>query len=100
MACNYQVTLVDAALELMGIAGIQEQEALDALSGILRTTMENILTSGTEQALTGPIRRGDLGTIEAHLRALDAALRETKQLYIAAALRTVPIANRAKNPKS
>jgi predicted short-subunit dehydrogenase-like oxidoreductase (DUF2520 family) len=97
MACNYQVTLVDSALELMEIAGIQREEALDALSGIIRNTVENILTSGTERALTGPIRRGDTGTINAHLEALNAASPETRRLYLAAAQRTMPIAQRAKS---
>ena len=60
MACNYQMTLVDASLELMQIAGIGRSAALDALGPILRATMENVLTSGPEHALTGPIRRGDV----------------------------------------
>jgi len=95
MACNYQMTLVDAALELMEMAGVGRSEALDALGPILRATTENVLKSGPEQALTGPIRRGDLGTIRRHLAALENALPETRQLYIAAGLRTVPVAERA-----
>jgi predicted short-subunit dehydrogenase-like oxidoreductase (DUF2520 family) len=92
MACNYQVTLVDAALELMEIAGISRVEARSALAPILRTTMENILLYGPEAALTGPIRRGDIGTVTTHINALKAAAPETKRLYIAAALRTIPVA--------
>jgi predicted short-subunit dehydrogenase-like oxidoreductase (DUF2520 family) len=89
MACNYQVTLVDAALEMMEIAGIKRDEARNALAPILRTTMENILLQGPEAALTGPIRRGDVGTIAIHLEALNSARPETKRLYVAAGLRTV-----------
>jgi predicted short-subunit dehydrogenase-like oxidoreductase (DUF2520 family) len=96
MACNYQVTLVDAALELMEIAGIGRAVALDALGPILRATMDNVLASGPEKALTGPIRRGDAGTIRRHLAALDGiASRETRRLYTAAGLRTIPVARRA-----
>jgi predicted short-subunit dehydrogenase-like oxidoreductase (DUF2520 family) len=94
MACNYQVTLVDASLELMELAGIRRGEALEALSPILRTTMENILSTGPEQALTGPISRGDAGTVSAHLEALNAATPETKRLYVAAGVRTVAMARR------
>jgi predicted short-subunit dehydrogenase-like oxidoreductase (DUF2520 family) len=89
MACNYQVTLVDAALELMEIAGIERDQARGALAPILRTTMDNILLQGPEAALTGPIRRGDIGTIATHLEALNSARPETKRLYVAAGLRTV-----------
>jgi len=92
MACNYQVTLVDAALELMEIAGIRRVDAQGALAPILRTTMENTLSLGPEAALTGPIRRGDIGTIAKHLEALNAASPETKRLYVAAGLRTIPVA--------
>jgi predicted short-subunit dehydrogenase-like oxidoreductase (DUF2520 family) len=95
MACNYQVTLVDAALELMEIAGINRVEAQGALAPILRTTMENILLQGPEAALTGPIRRGDIGTITTHIEALKAASPETRRLYMTAGLRTVPVARRA-----
>ena len=92
MACNYQVTLVDAALELMEIAGIERDQALGALAPILRTTTENILLHGPEAALTGPIRRGDIGTITKHLEALKAASPETRRLYAAAGLRTIALA--------
>lgn len=91
LACNYQVTLVDAALELMGMSGIGRDEALAALAPILRATLDNVLASGVERALTGPIRRGDTGTIGRHLGALETS-PQTRDLYIAAGLRTIPIA--------
>jgi predicted short-subunit dehydrogenase-like oxidoreductase (DUF2520 family) len=98
MACNYHVTLVDAALELAGLAGIAREAALDALAPIIRATTENILTSGPEQALTGPIRRGDAGTILRHVAALKDTLPETRELYNAAGLRTIALARRAGLP--
>jgi predicted short-subunit dehydrogenase-like oxidoreductase (DUF2520 family) len=94
-ACNYQMTLVDAALEVLEIAGIAREQALAALGPILRATIENILSAGPERALTGPIRRGDVGTIRGHLAALEDALPGTKRLYVAAGLRTIAIAERA-----
>ncbi len=95
MACNYHVTLVDAALELMQLAGIARDAALDALGPILRATAENILASGPELALTGPIRRGDAGAVRRHMAALEDTLPETRELYTAAGLRTIAIARRA-----
>jgi predicted short-subunit dehydrogenase-like oxidoreductase (DUF2520 family) len=100
MACNYQMTLVDAALELMEMAGIGRAAALDALEPILRQTTENILKLGPEQALTGPIRRGDVGTIRRHLAAVEDASPETRRLYVAAGLRTIAVAERAGLDKS
>lgn len=95
MACNYQMTLVDAALELMAMAGIGRETALGALGPILRATTENVLEWGPERALTGPIRRGDVGTVRRHLTAVENASPETRQLYLAAGLRTVELAERA-----
>jgi predicted short-subunit dehydrogenase-like oxidoreductase (DUF2520 family) len=100
MACNYQMTLVDAALELMEMAGVGRDAALDALGPILRETTENVLKLGPEQALTGPIRRGDAGTIRRHLAAVENASLETKALYVAAGLRTIAVAERAGLKKS
>ncbi len=100
MACNYQMTLVDAALELMEFAGIGRDAALDALGPILRETTENVLKLGPEGALTGPIRRGDVSTIRRHLAAVDEASPETRRLYVAAGLRTIALAERAGLEKS
>lgn len=95
MACNYQMTLVDCALELMAAAGIAREQALDALSPILRATTENVLHSGPACALTGPIRRGDVAAIARHLAAMHDVSAETKALYLTAGLRTIPLAERA-----
>ena len=58
MACNYHVTLIDAALELMEKAGIARDTGLAALEPLIRTTTENILRSGPEAALTAPSDAG------------------------------------------
>jgi predicted short-subunit dehydrogenase-like oxidoreductase (DUF2520 family) len=39
------------------------------LGPLLRATLENALASG-ESALTGPVARGDVGTVTAHAEAL------------------------------
>jgi predicted short-subunit dehydrogenase-like oxidoreductase (DUF2520 family) len=92
---NYQVTMIDAALELMQGAGLDRRESLEALSPLVRATTENVLSTGPEHALTGPIRRGDCGTVRKHLMALDRCLQGTKDLYVAAGLRTVTLAERS-----
>src|SRR6185437_1456273 len=94
-ASNYHVTLIDAALELMQGAGLARGAALDALRPIVHATTENVLSSGPERALTGPILRGDAGTVRKHFQALERCLPETKDLYAAAGLRTVMLAMRS-----
>jgi predicted short-subunit dehydrogenase-like oxidoreductase (DUF2520 family) len=72
MACNYLTALLDAAVTLAGQAGIARAEALEALEPLARATVENTCALGPDKALTGPIARGDAGTVERHLHALDA----------------------------
>ena len=96
MASNYLAALLAAAQELMGAAGIApEEEALDALAPLARTSLENALRRGPACALTGPIERGDSATVAAHLSALDEAASETvRRLYRAAGLQTLNLAGR------
>lgn len=95
MACNYNVTLVSTALDLLEQAGVERGEGLRALTPILRNTTEILLSSTPEAALTGPIRRGDAGSVARHLRAIASAPSETRELYRAAARSTLTLARRA-----
>lgn len=95
IASNYQATLVGAALALFEKAGLRRSDGLEAISMLVRTTMDNILELGPERGLTGPIRRGDTGTIRAHLEATASAPQAVQDLYRACALATLPLAVRA-----
>jgi predicted short-subunit dehydrogenase-like oxidoreductase (DUF2520 family) len=95
MASNYQVALIDAALELMEGAGVDRVAGLDALTPLIGQANGNILKLGTDAALTGPIRRGDLGTVLQHLKALKKASEGVRNLYTAAARQTLKVAERS-----
>lgn len=94
LASNYQVALVDAALELMEGAGVSHEQALQALTPLLTQTTKNVVTSGPEHALTGPIRRGDAHTVLGHIQALRAATPDILNLYAAAGRQTLNLAAR------
>lgn len=94
MACNYQATLVDAALELLENAGLSRTAALTAITPLVRATTANVLRLGPDAALTGPIQRGDSATVRAHMAGLRTARRETAALYSSAGLRTIELARR------
>ncbi len=64
---NHLVTLVSQARRILERAGVQETGKLFA--PLLGAALEGALVSG-DYALTGPIRRGDVGTIAAHVEAL------------------------------
>jgi predicted short-subunit dehydrogenase-like oxidoreductase (DUF2520 family) len=91
-ACNYLVTLVNMATDLWQSFGIPRERAIKALMPLLRGTINNIDVIGIPQCLTGPIARGDTGTLNKHLAALQKAAPEMVATYRELGLKTIPIA--------
>ncbi len=92
IACNYLVTLVKLAGELWQSFGVPPTKATRALLPLLRGTLHNIETIGIPNCLTGPIARGDIGTINKHLNALAQTAPHLLPTYRELGLQTVPIA--------
>lgn len=86
---NHVVALASAAGRLWALAGLPEQLSRQALSPLLLAASANVARLELHDALTGPVARGDVGTVEAHLRALaaDPALRELYRALSAELLR-------------
>ena len=87
LACNYLTALLDASLQVFQAAGMEERQALEALSPLLEATVHNNLEQGPTGSLTGPIARGDSGVVAEHLAALTelsgrgGSTAELDQLY-------------------
>jgi predicted short-subunit dehydrogenase-like oxidoreductase (DUF2520 family) len=92
IACNYLVTLLKLATDLWQTFDVPPQKATKALLPLLRGTIHNIETVGIPQCLTGPIARGDVGTIKKHLDALERATPHLVATYRELGLQTIPIA--------
>ncbi len=70
---------------------------------IVRQTIRNYEALGPAGAFSGPIVRGDAETVRKHLQALQKSSRRRRDVYLAlarAALRYLPVRNRAKTGKS
>jgi predicted short-subunit dehydrogenase-like oxidoreductase (DUF2520 family) len=91
-ACNYLVTLVKLALDLWLDFGVSANEATRALLPLLQGTINNIGNIGLPDCLTGPVARGDSGTIERHLSTLETASPSLLSTYKELGLQTIPIA--------
>ena len=91
-ACNYLVTLVKLALDLWQNFGVSPKEATRALLPLLEGTINNIDNIGLPDCLTGPVARGDSGTMERHLRALETRSPTLLTTYKELGLQTIPIA--------
>lgn len=81
IASNYLVTVVDFAVAVFTSLGMSREEAADALLPLIRGSVENIAKVGVPDALTGPIARGDVATVEGHLDALSLKMPEYAGLY-------------------
>ena len=84
IACNYLVTLHQAAADLFEAAGAPPA----GLQPLMRRTIEN----GFE--LTGPIARGDWDTVDAHVAAIRARRPQLEPMYRALAEATAALAAR------
>ncbi len=82
---NHLVTLVNEALDRLRDAGVYHPERV--LSPLLHAALDNALALG-DGALTGPVSRGDAGTVAGHLAALAARAPESVPAYRELARRT------------
>lgn len=83
---NHLVTLVSEAMEMLAAAGADDPAG--TLRPLLTAALDNALEHG-DAALTGPIVRGDLGTVRAHLADLAANAPHTLPSYVAMARATL-----------
>ena len=81
MASNYLVALIGASETLLEKAGIEDALACAILSPLMRQSLENGLTEGAAKALTGPIARGDIETLQAHLKAITQTAPDLSSTY-------------------
>jgi predicted short-subunit dehydrogenase-like oxidoreductase (DUF2520 family) len=92
LAAGGFVALLDAIAELGRVAGLDERGALAIYGPLIEQTLGNARTLGIRNALTGPITRGDRGTLDAHLAALRRDAPGVVDLYRAAAEREIELA--------
>ena len=81
-AANHLITLVTESCDLLAAAGARDPARM--LSPLLFAALDNALRLG-DAGLTGPVARGDAGTVAGHLAALRAAAPEALAVYVALA---------------
>ena len=93
-AANYTTALVAVAERLARAAGITPDVARRLYLPLIRGAAAN-LEAGPAAALTGPVRRGDVETVVAHLSALGP---EDRKLYVLLAREALRLAREAGLP--
>ncbi len=98
LASNYTVVLAALATQLIAATGAPEERALEALLPLLDTTLANLRRDGLPAALTGPLVRGDSGTVTRHLTALDTQYPLTANVYRALGEAALALLSESHNP--
>lgn len=90
-ASNFPMVLLATAMRLLTSAGVPEEAARGALGTLLVSAAQNASVMGPAAALTGPVARGDVETVRAHLGAL-ADVPEILELYRAMSREAIALA--------
>jgi predicted short-subunit dehydrogenase-like oxidoreductase (DUF2520 family) len=92
-ASNYLVSVVGLAEELFQEAGLSEPAK--AFLPLSRASLDNVETAGTSAALTGPLIRGDAGTVARNLDALSRHMPSAIPAYVALAYAALGLGDRS-----
>lgn len=84
-ASNHLVTLAGQSAQLLAGLGVERPDRV--LGPLMRASLENALAAG-EDALTGPVARGDSGTVAEHTAALAEENDDVRRAYAAMARAT------------
>ncbi len=91
---NQVIAVLDMGYRLLKDCGFSREKAVAATAALVRQNIENVISQGCVHALTGPIERGDVSTVEKHLQVLNP---EDAALYRMLGTRLLAIAEE-KNP--
>lgn len=81
MASNYLVTLMGLVESVYRSIGFSQKDARRSFLPLVYGSLKNLEAQGCTKALTGPIARGDAGTIRKHMQALADNRAELTPVY-------------------
>jgi predicted short-subunit dehydrogenase-like oxidoreductase (DUF2520 family) len=91
IASNFPIVLLALAAQILTSAGVSEEAARGALATLMTAAAENASALAPSAALTGPVARGDVETVRAHLAAL-AHTPEALEVYRVLSREAIPLA--------
>jgi predicted short-subunit dehydrogenase-like oxidoreductase (DUF2520 family) len=92
LVANGAAALGALGAELLVKSGVAHDVAPKMLGPLLRSVADNVESLGFPDALTGPVRRGELAGLRRHIETLRAKLPEAVPLYVASAAAQLPLA--------
>ena len=94
IASNFLVALSGMSSEVLSSIGMNRKESSAFLRPLVNQTCRNLSEKLPEEALTGPIARGDDETVARHLSALKEYLPHLMPAYVSMASETIRVAVR------
>jgi predicted short-subunit dehydrogenase-like oxidoreductase (DUF2520 family) len=95
LACGYLTTLLREARRVWEVAGLPEEAGRRAIGAVASATLENVRMLGEGMTVTGPVSRGDVGTVRLHLEEIARVVPEIIPLYTAISRRSAVLADEA-----
>lgn len=95
MASGGVVALLSISLELLERCGLSGAESKKVLMPLVEGTVANVRAVGPARALTGPVRRGDAGTVRRNMKAVSDVSSDWLEVYRLLAARGLTLAGRA-----
>ncbi len=80
-ASNFINTVVFASFSIFKDIGVPEKDILEIISPLIKGTVNNIEKLGVVNSLTGPVVRGDIKTVEAHIKGFEESDNGFLELY-------------------
>lgn len=90
LSAGLLVSLLDGAVSALQEAGLNRDDALKALLPLSKSALRGVEARGLEKGLTGPVVRGDVSVVQAHLEALPPELGSLYRLLSRRSLRLTP----------
>lgn len=94
LASNGLVALLSVVRDLLATIEDGAPPALEVMAPLIEQTWANVKTGTPEDELTGPVARGDVETVEAHLDALSDTAPHMVSLYVALSAEMIRVAKR------
>ncbi|HKP86671.1 MAG TPA: DUF2520 domain-containing protein, partial [Blastocatellia bacterium] len=96
MASGGVVALISISLEMLNRCGLSDAESRKVLLPLVEGTIANARAVGPRRALTGPVARGDAGTVRRNMKAIAAVDKQWLEIYRQLAARSLTLTDRTK----
>lgn len=94
-ACGHLVAVIDTAIEMLSKCGLNKNQSKEILLPLIESTVENLKTQTTDEALTGTFARADAETFERHFEIMEKEVsEEALKIYLLLGMRSIKLAEK------